>query len=303
MDSIEVSDSLTIGGAEPLGQDAIDKLQAQIINPIQHIHVDQKIGNDNNDGTSASKAVQTFDKAITLIKPYTDTVRFVLHTYTEKNDLKYNKFVVTTPIASNNVNTYSFWRSTKISPAYNDPILAEIVVPYGKVGVGTEKNGKPLYAWGWMLLINCENIDCNYVKFSFPEETVINRNKVINAVFYNCSGNFYIDNGDINNEAFFITSDNKYLFNFIHVFDIDKIEFYRSKVEGDTLLTHNNYPLKIYTNDPIATDGGDSNNSNYGLGGIISKYINSQSSFSSGALGSTNGLADKTKAIYTQGFD
>lgn len=69
MQNIEVSEGLTIGGAPPLKQDAIDKLQNQIIAPIQYLWVDSIDGNDNNDGLTASTPVETLDKAVSLINP------------------------------------------------------------------------------------------------------------------------------------------------------------------------------------------------------------------------------------------
>ena len=74
MDSIEVSNQLTIGGAPPLGQDAIDKLQNQIIAPLQTIVVSNNGSDETGDGTY-SKPYKTIDKAAENIKPQVPTIR------------------------------------------------------------------------------------------------------------------------------------------------------------------------------------------------------------------------------------
>lgn len=78
MQNIEVSEGLTIGGAPPLKQDAIDKLQDQIIAPVQYIYVDAGAGNDDNDGTLQSKPVKTLERAKELIKTSVPTIRIRL---------------------------------------------------------------------------------------------------------------------------------------------------------------------------------------------------------------------------------
>ena len=95
---IYATDKLLIGDYDPsvppdtssfLTKDDFDKLKTQIevvqnklVDNSQWIAVDSKNGNDNNSGTSWKEAVQTLDKAISLIKKYVPTVSINLRTYT-----------------------------------------------------------------------------------------------------------------------------------------------------------------------------------------------------------------------------
>lgn len=102
VDSIEVSDQLTIGGAPPLGQDAIDKLQNQIVNPVQYIYVDSINGSDENDGT-ASNPFKTLDKAASAIKNDVKTINIIL-----ANDVDGEEYPFTNTcfLSKNNENIY-----------------------------------------------------------------------------------------------------------------------------------------------------------------------------------------------------
>lgn len=307
VDTIEVSDTLTIGGAPSLGQDAIDKLQAQIINPTQDIYIDQKNGDDDNDGKSVEKAFRTLDKAISSIISYTKRVSFHFCIHHDVNDLHYNRFVATKTINISSVETFVFTRYTDVFPVYTDTVLPEIVVPYGSISVGTyAPSGKPWKAWGYYLMNGATNIECQYVRFSFPEEASEDENIMVNAIFWNVQGSFSIDNGDVyeSTEPFFTASTNKYLFNFITANSVELIRFYRCKIAGNTLLMHGKYPKKLYSNDPITTETEENevNNSSFGNGALITKYIKQNATVDSGVLGSTYGLSENSHAIYIQGF-
>ena len=88
-----------------LTKDDFDKLKTQIevvqnklVDNSQWIAVDSKNGNDNNSGTSWKEAVQTLDKAISLIKKYVPTVSINLRTYTEPENEQYNTYTLAEPI-------------------------------------------------------------------------------------------------------------------------------------------------------------------------------------------------------------
>ena len=150
------------------------------------------------------------------------------------------------------------------------------------------------------------NIECQYVRFSFPEEASEDENIMVNAIFWNVQGSFSIDNGDVyeSTEPFFTASTNKYLFNFITANSVELIRFYRCKIAGNTLLMHGKYPKKLYSNDPITTETEENevNNSSFGNGALITKYIKQNATVDSGVLGSTYGLSENSHAIYIQGF-
>ena len=77
IDSIEVSEGLTIGGAPPLKQDAIDKIQAQIIAPNQTIYVSNN-GSDETGLGTLQNPVKTLDKAQELIKTNVSNITIYL---------------------------------------------------------------------------------------------------------------------------------------------------------------------------------------------------------------------------------
>lgn len=77
VDSIEISNQLTIGGAPPLGQDAIDKLQAQIIAPSQTLYVSNNGSDETGDGT-ITKPYKTIDFTATKINYDVPTVTIVI---------------------------------------------------------------------------------------------------------------------------------------------------------------------------------------------------------------------------------
>ena len=301
VDTIEVSNSLTIGGAPPLGQDAIDKIQAQIIAPSQTIYIDQKNGNDNNDGTSRVNAVETFDKAITLMKKNTTAITFAFCTYTEEEDLVYNKFYVSKQIPDVGQTKTIFIRSTLISPSYNDYTFAEIVVPYGSFLTGSyyqSDMSRPLKVWGNFLMINPKNVECTMVKFTFPSSASEDTTKFINAVFVNLSENLYLNgSGELkeDGESVFEAGPNKCLMLILNK-NITNVKFYRTILTGTDYLIRARYPKYIYYEDPKNEDA-IAVESNYSVNSFISQYILLQYKMSEEIK--KNGLADEVIAIYS----
>ena len=132
MDSIEVSDSLTIGGAPPLKQDAIDKLQDQIIAPRQDIYVNADYGSDETGDGSAGNPYETLDKAVTAIKPTIPSVYLWL--INNKPDLEY-----TCSVINFNDIDYAYIGVTDGTNLMINNYRAKIKVKYGK-SVGGQKN-------------------------------------------------------------------------------------------------------------------------------------------------------------------
>lgn len=87
VDEVQVTDKLLIGEVDPskpdtsnfLTKDDLQKLQDQIIAPNQSIYVNAINGNDDNDGTSSSKAVRTLNKAYELIKKTVPEITIFLY--------------------------------------------------------------------------------------------------------------------------------------------------------------------------------------------------------------------------------
>lgn len=161
VDSIEVSNQLTIGGAPPLKQDAIDKLQDQIIAPVQNIYVDTVNGSDENDGTASNKAVQTLPKAFTLINKNIPQVNIYLDNITE------NKIYETTPL-----DIFDQGYSTErinIQPTYFQTptvIKPTIRLKYGKVrGTAGYHNGaqQSSYRYGNILYNGSADLYLSYL--------------------------------------------------------------------------------------------------------------------------------------------
>lgn len=92
--NIYVTEKLLIGDYDPsqpeqpdtsnfLTKDDLQKLQDQIIAPNQSIYVNAINGNDDNDGTSSSKAVRTLNKAYELIKKTVPIINIILNNSVE----------------------------------------------------------------------------------------------------------------------------------------------------------------------------------------------------------------------------
>lgn len=87
VNEVQVTDRLLIGEVDPtnpdtsnfLTKDDLQKLQDQIIAPNQSIYVNAINGNDDNDGTSSSKAVRTLNKAYELIKKTVPEITIFLY--------------------------------------------------------------------------------------------------------------------------------------------------------------------------------------------------------------------------------
>lgn len=79
---IKILNNLYIGDSV-LTEDALKKIQDQIISPSQSIYVNSVSGNDNNDGSSSSKAVKTLSKAYSLIKKEVPIINIILNNSVE----------------------------------------------------------------------------------------------------------------------------------------------------------------------------------------------------------------------------
>jgi len=317
VDSVQVNDRLMIGEIDPAHPDTsnfltpedLKKIQDQIIAPQQTIYVDQKNGNDNNDGTISNKAFRTLNKAIASIRQDIPTLAINLKTYTEEKDRMYNTFYLDEPI--NFSNTYqSPYRAIRVSKQFSisatwenyisNNIVAKIVAPYGKVSTGDKIDNTLLYAWGNILFI-APKCDLKFVavNFAFPED-VQNDSKFTNTLFYQLVGSLEIQN--IQGNTLQIPA-NCSLLNAYYGTTIDRVEFSQAgTITGDGILV-NARSGGLYSTDPKTTEGGKHMDSKT-VGGLITKYIKDNSTIFSGAvLGSTSGLTDNTDAIYKKGFD
>ena len=157
VDSIEVSDQLTIGGAPPLGQDAIDKLQEQIINPSQSIVVDNINGSDETGDGTTSKPYKTINKAVSAIKPNVPDIKIYLNASTD------NRIYDVTPIRVKN-DKISFLTYDRDDNYVNKNDVAKPIIRlnYGSIRSNWSVDGD-LYWWGNMF-IYCKEIDITRVR-------------------------------------------------------------------------------------------------------------------------------------------
>lgn len=160
VDNIEVSDTLTIGGAPPLKQDAIDKLQAQIINPYQDIYVDAINGNDNNDGTSWDKAIKTLDNAYVIMKSNVPRITIYLN-----NDVADTEYSFTKRAFWNKNNT-----QIRIAPKTLTKERMPIIKPCVCKTLADTHNG---YRIGYILIFGFDKVILNYIKIQYPDDAEI----------------------------------------------------------------------------------------------------------------------------------
>lgn len=304
VDTIEVSDSLTIGGAPPLKQDAIDKLQSQIIAPSQDIYVDQKNGNDDNDGTTQATAVRTLDKAVSLITKNIPTLTINLTTYTEPENQIYNTFAISKPINNGALKVDTFRLVGAWDTYRTKHIIAKIIVPYGKVSTGIVdySSGSPeqYYQWGRFFIENPINVYLQSVMFEFSDDT-LDKDKYRNSIFYCLSKSYEMRDCSGNTMTL---KDNCSIINVYNMTNIDIIKFDLGSgvtITGTSLIIDDSNSKRYKTDPKTNPDaeyvaGGT-------VGGLITKYIASGVNFTGNTLGSTKGLPAKTKAIYAQGFD
>ena len=158
VDNIEVSEGLTIGGAPPLGQDAIDKIQAQIISPSQVFYVSNN-GSDSNDGTTLSKAFKTFSPIFENIKRDVPALQiYIDNTCDDLNYVLPQPFDFSSQIGKSGTQGKSLTISmTNYDLAINKDNRATIYVPYGKAFSNWAGN-KIYYYYGNILASSCASI-------------------------------------------------------------------------------------------------------------------------------------------------
>ena len=173
-----MSNQLTIGGAEPLGQDAIDKLQAQIISPSQTIYVDSINGNDDNNGEYGNP-VKTLDKAAMLIKKDVSSVYIIL-------DNSYDDMVYTfsnSCFISNNNNLLHISAKDYNSAINNRKRIPTIELNLSKIPDSTPRK----YIVGYILTYNFESVTLLNVNIKYPDEAIIKTNIYTQEIFSRCS--------------------------------------------------------------------------------------------------------------------
>ena len=161
-----------------MGQDSIDKLQAQIINPIQTIYVNAINGNDNNDGSSALNAVKTLNKANSLIKSNVNSITIVLNNDTADIEYAFDNNCFISKSNSSIAITIQDYNGS----IYNGkkPIIK---LDFAQMSTGTPNQ----YRVGYFLCSGFENVSITGVKIRYPEDATINESKYARQMILSCS--------------------------------------------------------------------------------------------------------------------
>ena len=318
---IYATDKLLIGDYDPsvppdtssfLTKDDFDKLKTQIevvqnklVDNSQWIAVDSKNGNDNNSGTSWKEAVQTLDKAISLIKKYVPTVSINLRTYTEPENEQYNTYTLAKPInldplGVQNFTLEGYWESYRTGD-----VNAKIIVPYGKKGTGifnyTEQGNIQLFMWGNMLILGGKNINFNQITPVFPDDIRTNNN-FMNAVIVSTSG--IINIRESRGNQLILPADNCHVYFNYQSSSVDTLCFYLQNITGEGLLTAQSYP-NLFAEDPkssakiVLNEIETLAETSREIRVVISKVINMSSTFGEKVLGSTKGMANKMTCVWS----
>ena len=78
VDSLDIKNNFTVAGGTPVTGDDLQKVQNQIIAPSQTIWIDCLDGSDENDGKTKQTAVETINKAFSLINAQVPSIEFKL---------------------------------------------------------------------------------------------------------------------------------------------------------------------------------------------------------------------------------
>ena len=173
VDNVEVSEGLTIGGAPPLKQDAINKLQDRIVSPSQSIFVDNINGSDETGDGTTNKPYRTINKAVSAIKPNVPDIKICLNASMD------NRIYDVTPIRVTNdkISFLTYDRDDNYVDK-NDAAKPVIRLNYGSIRSNWSVDGD-LYWWGNMF-IYCKEIDITRVRIQlFDPYTGENSAKMI----------------------------------------------------------------------------------------------------------------------------
>lgn len=302
VDSLDIKNNFTVAGGTPVTGDDLQKVQDQIIAPSQTLYVDQKNGNDDNDGTTRDNAVRSLDKAITLIRQNIPTLNINLITYKEEENKQYNIFNLTDFINNAILQITNINISADYTNYLTAGTVAVINIPYGKHDLNTidYDSGTRMYSWGYCFIFHPINITLNSIVFNINDDCEDSA-KYINAIMFLLQKSFTIQNVDNTEQNL---PKNCFFINLFGEQNVDIINFNTNssyRVEGDGFITTNRRGA-VFSTDPKTTDGG-INAADGTLPALITKYISRNTTFSANVLGDTKGLSSGIEAIYTQGFD
>ena len=158
VDSLDIKNNFTVAGGTPVTGEDLQKVQDQIIAPLQTFYLSNN-SSDNNDGTSLSKAFKTFSPIYDRIKKDALTLRIYIDNTCD--DLNY---ILTKPFDFNSLigGSGSQGKGLVITPinyelAANTDTRATIYVPYGKAFSNYSSSNRYDY-YGHILAAGCSSI-------------------------------------------------------------------------------------------------------------------------------------------------
>lgn len=158
VDSLDIKNNFTVAGGTPVTGDDLQKIQDQIISPLQTFYVSNN-GSDDNDGLSLGTAFKTFSPIFTKVKKDVPALRIYIDNTCE--DLNY---ILSQPFDFNSQigKSGTQGKSLTITPinyetAINKDNRATIYVPYGKAFSNWTSNNRYDY-YGNILASSCTSI-------------------------------------------------------------------------------------------------------------------------------------------------
>ena len=158
MDSLDIKNNFTVAGGTPVTGDDLQKIQDQIISPLQTFYVSNN-GSDDNDGLSLGTAFKTFSPIFTKVKKDVPALRiYIDNTCEDLNYILSQPFDFNSQIGKSGTNGKSLTiTSTNYNTAINTDNRATIYVPYGKAFSNWVNNNRYDY-YGNILASSCTSI-------------------------------------------------------------------------------------------------------------------------------------------------
>ena len=158
VDSLDIKNNFTVAGGTPVTGDDLQKIQDQIISPLQTFYVSNN-GSDDNDGLSLGTAFKTFSPIFTKVKKDVPALRiYIDNTCEDLNYILSQPFDFNSQIGKSGTNG----KSLTITPvnyelAINTANRATIYVPYGKAFSNWSSSARFDY-YGNILASSCSAI-------------------------------------------------------------------------------------------------------------------------------------------------
>lgn len=158
VDSLDIKNNFTVAGGSPVTGEDLQKIQDQIISPLQTFYVSNN-GSDDNDGLSLGTAFKTFSPIFTKVKKDVPALRiYIDNTCEDLNYILSQPFDFNSQIGKSGTNGKSLTITpTNYNTAINKENRATIYVPYGKAFSNYGSSNRYDY-YGNILASSCTSI-------------------------------------------------------------------------------------------------------------------------------------------------